>query len=78
MSKVIVYGRKGCPSCYMLTRWLDENRISFEYEDLSLYPENIDKLRVQTGNSQLPQYKYEGHWYHGFDLHQLQKTFNKY
>ena len=78
MSKVIVYGKSGCPNCYLLTRWLDENRISFEYEDVSRYPESINKLRLQTGNSSLPQWKHEGHWYFGFDLHTLQKLFNKY
>lgn len=74
---VEVYGKSTCARCLMLTRWLDERRIRFEYKDVGKYPELIEELRLKSGNSSLPQYCYEGHWYYGFDIQRLRQIFKK-
>ena len=77
MSRVIIYGKKACPQCNMLTRWIDERNISFEYIDVSQYPELAEKLFLESGNASLPQYYYEGSWHYGFNIQKLQRQFNR-
>lgn len=75
MGKVQVYGKNTCPECVMLVKWLDQRRISLEYNDVTKYPEIAEELYLKSGNATLPQYYYEGNWYKGFNIQKLQQIF---
>ena len=77
MGLVEVYGKNNCPSCIMLVRWLDENNVRFEYNNVGEYPDLAVELMLRTGNPTLPQFRYEGSWYAGFDIERLRKIFKR-
>jgi Spx/MgsR family transcriptional regulator len=44
MSRVVVYGREGCPMCADAKQWLAERRIAFTFREIFEQPLSRDEL----------------------------------
>lgn len=54
MTKIEIYGTRGCPYCRRALAWLDQNELKYEFIDLSDYQEK-KAFYNRTGTSTVPQ-----------------------
>ena len=54
MAKVVVYSKVPCPYCVRAKSFLEEKEIPFEEFDLTDKPEEIEKIKNETGWRTVP------------------------
>lgn len=54
MAKVVVYSKDPCPYCVRAMRLLDEKGVAYEEIDLTDRPDEINRIKAETGWMTVP------------------------
>ncbi len=72
--KVKVYGTPTCPYCHMVTEFLKENKVSFEYIDVSKDQEKAMEMVQLSGQMGVPVIQIDKEVIIGFDKESIKKA----
>ncbi len=79
--KVTVYSTQTCPFCTMLTRWMDEQHITYEEYKIDQNPEKAREMIARSGQMGVPFTYIENNTYRngvlGFDPSAIQHSLAK-
>ena len=76
MAKVKLYSTPSCPYCVALKGFLEENKIEFEYIDVSQNEESMKMIVEKTGQIGVPVIDIDGELIIGFDRQKIAKLLN--
>jgi len=76
MAKVKLYSTSSCPYCVALKGFLEENKIEFEYIDVSQNEESMKMIVEKTGQIGVPVIDIDGELIIGFDRQKIAKLLN--
>jgi len=66
-TKVKIYTKDPCPYCVRAIQLMNENHIAFEEIDLTEYPEEIIRIKNETGWRTVPIIMIDNHCIGGFE-----------
>ena len=76
MAKVKLYSTSSCPYCVALKGFLEENKIEFEYIDVSQNEESMKMIVEKTGQMGVPVIDIDGELVVGFDRKKIVELLN--
>jgi len=76
MAKVKLYSTSSCPYCVALKGFLEENKIEFEYIDVSQNEESMKMIVEKTGQMGVPVIDIDGELIIGFDRKKIVELLN--
>ena len=76
MAKVKLYSTSSCPYCVALKGFLEENKIEFEYIDVSQNEESMKMIVEKTGQIGVPVIDIDGELIIGFDRKKIVELLN--
>lgn len=66
MNNVVIYSKENCVYCTKAKRFLDEKNISYTVEMMDNRPEELAKLKQETGHMTVPQIFINGTFIGGY------------
>jgi glutaredoxin-like YruB-family protein len=74
MGKVIVYSTQTCPYCVLLKNWLDEKKVSYEYNDVGVDQAKAKEMIDKTGQMGVPVIDIDGDVVIGFNQAKIESS----